>query len=106
MKLSLTYLLVFSSEYCLSFSTRHGRNNAIALPDLDYVETGDFDEEEYDDTTDVFYAYDDAYADKILSETRTTCRETWTTEKFTIDSFWYRCRVRMVYNDRWVNHRG
>ena len=45
MRLPLSYLLVFTSEHCLSFSTRHGRSNAIAVPDLDYVETGDYDDE-------------------------------------------------------------
>ena len=104
MRLSLTYLIVLTSEHCVSFYTRHqGRSNAVALPDLDYVETGDYDEEEYDDTEDVYY--NDEYSEKTL-ETRASCRETWTTEKFTIDSFWYKCRVKIVYNSRNVNHRG
>ena len=104
MRLPLSYLLVFTSEHCLSFSTRHGRSNAIAVPDLDYVETGDYDDEEYDDPADVYY--DDEYSDKIILDTRAACRETWITEQFTIDGFWYKCKLRMVYNSRNVNHRG
>ena len=82
------------------YSSAHNAAGRSILPDEDYEDDFVGDDDDYDDYHPFFDDYEDN--DRAL----TVCKESFTTERFTIGDHWYKCRVRLVYHNRGVNHRG